>query len=297
MLLLIFSQSWTFFFMLLKLFFRWLFSCDFVTWCNFPTVPNIRGLQTNLLAAVLKAITTDQIVRRRPRDPPTPPTPRPPAHLPLLLLLAIRKPKRKTNGRRGPAESLEVSGTAWSNDGSALRSLPTIPGIFQKPWSKGARERRATEAGGTRTDRRKDFTEGEVLDGRELGEGGGRCRDEDRKSETLQFFFPPPKKDPFSGSVLHFCSDFLFQWVTLHLMGFSLLQDLCVCPSYTPPNAFQYILKSKWQWKEKNRVGGACRHFRHVHDRGTTAAEIFLLLRYARRACARRVPVFCEHLG
>lgn len=88
------------------------------------------------------------------------------------------------------------------------------------------------------------------------------------KVKRCSFFFLPPKKDPLSGSVLHFCSDFLFQWVTLHLMGFSLLQDLCVCPSYTPPNAFQCILKSKWQWKEKNRVGGACRHFRHVHDRG-----------------------------
>lgn len=250
--------------MLLKLFFRWLFSCDFGTWCNFPTVPNIRGLQTNLLAAVLKAITTDQIVRRRPRDPPHPP--RTSLYSSCLLLENLREKLMEE-----AAESLEVSGTAWSNDGSALRSLPTIPGIFQKPWSKGVRERRATEegeGGGTRTDRRKDFTEGEVLDGRELGEGGGSCRDEDRKSETLQFFFPPPKKDPLSGSVLHFCSDFLFQWVTLHLMGFSLLQDLCVCPSYTPPNAFQYVLKSKWQWKEKNRVGGACRHFRHVHDRG-----------------------------
>lgn len=107
-------------------------------------------------------------------DPGTPPPPPPSGHLPLLLLLAIRKPKRKTNGRRGPAESLEVSGTAWSNDGSALRSLPTIPGIFQKPWSKGGeREEGERGGGGARTDRRKDFTEGEILDGRELGEGGG----------------------------------------------------------------------------------------------------------------------------
>lgn len=65
---------------------------------------------------------------------------------------------------------------------------------LSEAMEEGGEREEGDRGGGTRTDRRKDFTEGEVLDGRELGEGGGSCRDEERKSETLQFFFPPQKK-------------------------------------------------------------------------------------------------------
>lgn len=71
---------------------------------------------------------------------------------------------------------------------------PQFLASFRSHGARGRERGGRQRGGGTRTDRRKDFTEGEVLDGRELGEGGGSCRDEDRKSETLQFFFPPQKK-------------------------------------------------------------------------------------------------------
>lgn len=154
----------------------------------------------------------------------------------------------------------------------------------------GEREEGDRGGGGTRTDRRKTSQRGRFWT------AGNSEREEEvagmktEKVKRCSFFFLPPKKDPLSGSVLHFCSDFLFQWVTLHLMGFSLLQDLCVCPSYTPPNAFQCILKSKWQWKEKNRVGGACRHFRHVHDRGGGRRLRFFCSYVTHAVCARVSP-------
>lgn len=50
---------------------------------------------------------------------------------------------------------------------------PQFLASFRSHGARVARERRARGGGGARTDRRKDFTEGEILDGRELGEGGG----------------------------------------------------------------------------------------------------------------------------
>lgn len=177
--------------MLLKLFFRWLFSCDFGTWCNFPTVPNIRGLHTNLLAAVLKAITTDQIVRRRPRDPPHHP-PRTSLYSSCLLLENLREKLMEEEGQQNPSRSPGRPGPMTDQRSDRY---PQFLASFRSHGARG-RERggRQRGRGGTRTDRRKVFTEGEVLDGRELGEGGGSCRDEDRKSETLQFFSSPKKR-------------------------------------------------------------------------------------------------------
>lgn len=132
--------------MLLKLFFRWLFSCDFGTWCNFPTVPNIRGLQTNLLAAVLKAITTDQI-------PPLPPPPHPRTSLysSCLLLENLREKRMEGEGQQNPSRSLGRPGP-MTDERSDL--YPQFLASFRSHGGRG-RERGGRQRGGD-SDRQKE---------------------------------------------------------------------------------------------------------------------------------------------
>lgn len=132
--------------MLLKLFFRWLFSCDFGTWCNFPTVPNIRGLQTNLLAAVLKAITTDQIP-----PPPPPPHPRTSLYSSCLLLENLREKRMEGEGQQNPSRSLGRPGP-MTDERSDL--YPQFLASFRSHGGRG-RERGGRQRGGD-SDRQKE---------------------------------------------------------------------------------------------------------------------------------------------